>query len=52
MMEDFILAQMDMVTDSDLGYNEEIEEIEEEEQDLYEELKLKKIDKKEFDENE
>lgn len=49
MMEDFILAQMDMVTDSDLGYNEEIEE---EEQDLYEELKLKKIDKKEFDENE
>lgn len=33
MMEDFILAQMDMVTDSDLGYNEEIEE---EEQDLYE----------------
>lgn len=49
MMEDFILAQMDMVTDSDLGYNEEIEE---EEQDLYEELKLKKIYKKEFDENE
>ena len=49
MMEDFILAQMDMVTDSDLGYNEEIEE---EEQDLYEEWKLKKIDKKEFDENE
>ena len=46
-MEDFILAQMDMVTDSDLGYNEEIEE----EQDLYEELKLKKIYKKEFDEN-
>ena len=39
MMEDFILAQMDMVTDSDLGYNEEIEE---EEQDLYEEWKLKK----------
>lgn len=49
MMEDFILAQMDMVTDSDLGYNEEIEE---EEQDLYEEWKLKKIYKKEFDENE
>ena len=49
MMEDFILAQMDMGTDSDLGYNEEIEE---EEQDLYEELKLKKIYKKEFDENE
>lgn len=48
MMEDFILAQMDMVTDSDLGYNEEIEE----EQDLYEEWKLKKIYKKEFDENE
>lgn len=48
-MEDFILAQMDMVTDSDLGYNEEIEE---EEQDLYEEWKLKKIYKKEFDENE
>ena len=39
MMEDFILAQMDMVTDSDLGYNEETEE---EEQDLYEEWKLKK----------
>ena len=39
MMEDFILAQMDMVTDSDLGYNEEIEE----EQDLYEEWKLKNI---------
>ena len=49
MMEDFILAQMDMVTDSDLGYNEEIEE---EEQDLYEEWKLKKIYKKEFDESE
>ena len=49
MMEDFILAQMDMVTDSDLGYNEEIEE---EEQDLYEDCKLKKIYKKEFDENE
>ena len=49
MMEDFILAQMDMVTDSDLGYNEEIEE---EEQDLYEGWKLKKIYKKEFDENE
>ena len=49
MMEDFILAQMDMVTDSDLGYNEEIEE---EEQDLYEEWKLKKIYRKEFDENE
>lgn len=49
MMEDFILAQMDMVTDSDLGYNEEIEE---EEQDLYEEWKLEKIYKKEFDENE
>ena len=49
MMEDFILAQMDMVTDSDLGYNEEIEE---EEQDLYEEYKLKKIYKKEFDKNE
>lgn len=49
MMEDFILAQMDMVTDSDLGYNEEIEE---EEQALYEEWKLKKIYKKEFDENE
>ena len=49
MMEDFILAQMDMVTDSDLDYNEEIEE---EEQDLYEEWKLKKIYKKEFDENE
>ena len=48
-MENFILAQMDMVTDSDLGYNEEIEE---EEQDLYEEWKLKKIYKKEFDENE
>lgn len=39
MMEDFILAQMDMVTDSDLGYNEEIVE---EEQDLYEEWELKK----------
>lgn len=49
MMEDFILAQMDMVTDSDLGYNEENEE---EEQDLYEEWKLKKIYKKEFDESE
>lgn len=48
-MEDFILAQMDMVTDSDLGYNEEIEE---EEQDLYEEQKLKKMYKKEFGENE
>ena len=48
MMEDFILAQMDMVTDSDLGYNEEIEE----EQDLYEEWKLKKIYKKEVDESE
>lgn len=48
-MEDFILAQMDMVTDSDLGYNEEIEEIEEseEEQDLYEELKLKEDEEKE-----
>lgn len=46
MMEDFILAQMDMVTDSDLGYNEEIEEIEEE-QDLYEEWKLKKNEEKE-----
>ena len=44
MMEDFILAQMDMVTDSDLGYNEEIEE---EEQDLYEEWKLKKNEEKE-----
>lgn len=43
MMEDFILAQMDMVTDSDLGYNEEIEE----EQDLYEEWKLKKNEEKE-----
>lgn len=43
-MEDFILAQMDMVTDSDLGYNEEIEE---EEQDLYEEWKLKKNEEKE-----
>ena len=46
MMEDFILAQIDMVTDSDLGYNEEIEEIEEE-QDLYEEWKLKKNEEKE-----
>lgn len=46
MMEDFILAQMDMVTDSDLGYNEEIEEIEEE-QDLYEEWKLRKNEEKE-----
>lgn len=46
MMEEFILAQMDMVTDSDLGYNEEIEEIEEE-QDLYEEWKLKKSEEKE-----
>ena len=45
-MEDFILAQMDMVTDSDLGYNEEIEESEEE-QDLYEELKLKEDEEKE-----
>ena len=44
-MEDFILAQMDMVTDSDLGYNEETEEIEEE-QDLYEELKLKEDEEK------
>ena len=48
MMEDFILAHMDMVTDSDLGYNEEIEE----EQDLYEEWKLKKTYKKEVDESE
>lgn len=46
MMEDFILAQIDMVTDSDLGYDEEIEEIEEE-QDLYEEWKLKKNEEKE-----
>ena len=46
MMEDFILAQMDMVTDSDLGNNEEIEKIEEE-QDLYEEWKLKKNEEKE-----
>ena len=45
-MENFLLAQMDMVTDSDLGYNEKIEEIEEE-QDLYEELKLKEDEEKE-----